>query len=271
MSSFRLIVDADRSSDFVALGQPTILESMHLHVFHSGDTEITGPIRQKVLAVTSAGYTAIFVPDRAWKAVFFDMDSTVIAEESIVELARAAGREAEVHAITEQAMAGLLDFKTSLKQRVGMLRGVSAQVIEDVSKNLSINPGMKEFSQAAEARGVELYLISGGFNPLAKKIAEQLGFKGFRANELAIQDGKLTGELIGAIIDGEAKVEYMLEVCHSRSFALHDVVAVGDGANDLPMLQKAGASIGYHPKAVLFPYLHGVNLHDHRVLVHALL
>ncbi len=271
MSSYRLMTDADRTSDFDALGPSTPIESLQLSLFRFDSPAIPGPIRQQILAVNSAGYTGLVVPERAWKAIFFDMDSTVIAEESIVELARAAGKEAEVHSITEQAMAGLLDFKAALRQRVAMLEGLPAKLIEEVTRTLTINPGMKEFSLAAQAKGVELYLVSGGFNPLAQKIAQELGFTAFKANELAIKSDKLTGELIGDIVDGEAKAKYLEDICKQRGFALHDTVAVGDGANDLPMIRIAGASIGYHPKAVLLPYVNGANLHDHRVLVHALL
>ncbi len=271
MSSFRLIVDAERSSLFSGLGPPRLVTAMQLHVFPGCVGPIPGTIRQQILAVNSAGGTALAVPERPWKAVLFDMDSTVIAEESIVELARAAGRQEEVHRITEQAMAGLLDFKTALRQRVAMLRDVPADVIDEVGRKLTINPGMHEFAKAARARGIELHLVSGGFNPLAARIIRELDFQGYRANELAIADGKLNGELIGEIVDAEVKARYLDELCQKRGFTQDEVVAVGDGANDLPMLLKAGASIGYHPKAVLLPHIHGANLHDHRVLVHALL
>jgi phosphoserine phosphatase len=271
MSSYRLIVDASRSPIFKGFGPPQIVPDMNLHVYKGRSGPIPGPIRQQVLAITSAGNTALVVPERPWKAVFFDMDSTVIAEESIVELARAAGREEEVHRITEAAMAGLLDFKAALRQRVAMLRGVPASVIESVGQRLTINPGMHEFARAARTQGIELHLVSGGFNPLAQRIVRELDFQGFHANELAVADDQLTGELIGEIVDADVKAGYLDAICRERGFAYDEVVAVGDGANDLPMLLKAGAAIGYHPKAVLLPHIHGANLHDHRVLVHALL
>ncbi|WP_141732493.1 phosphoserine phosphatase SerB [Oligoflexus tunisiensis] len=271
MSSYRLIVDATRSSLFKGFDPPQTVTDLNLHVYAHQPGPIPGPVRQQVLGINSAGNTALVVPERPWKAVFLDMDSTVIAEESIVELARAAGREEEVHRITEQAMAGLLDFKEALRQRVAMLRGVPATVIDSVGQRLTINPGMHEFARAARARGVELHLVSGGFNPLAQKIVSELDFQGFRANELAVANGQLTGELIGEIVDAEVKAGYLDAICRQRGFAHEDVAAVGDGANDLPMLLKAGAAIGYHPKAVLLPHIHGANLHDHRVLVHALL
>jgi phosphoserine phosphatase len=271
MSSYRLIVDAERSSLFSGLGPPRLVTSLQLHVFPACPGSIPGTIRQQILAINSAGDTALAVPERPWKAVLFDMDSTVIAQESIVELARAAGREEEVHRITERAMAGELDFKASLRQRVAMLRGVPSDIIDRVGRTLTINPGMHEFAKAARARGIELHLVSGGFNPLAERIVRELDFQGFRANELAVADGRLSGDLIGTIVDAEIKANYLDELCQSRGFSPNEVVAVGDGANDLPMLLKAGASIGYHPKAVLLPHIHGANLHDHRVLVHALL
>ncbi len=271
MTPYRLIVDAERSSLFTGLGPSRLVPDMQLHLFSQCPGPIPATMRQQVLALNSAGCTAMVIPERNWKAVFFDMDSTVIAEESIVELARVAGKQEEVHRITEEAMAGLLDFKASLRKRVAMLRGVSADVIDQVGRKLTINPGMHEFARAARSRGIELHLVSGGFNPLAQRIVRELDFQGFRANELCVADGKLTGEVLGEIVDADVKVQYMEQLCHTRDFALQDVVAVGDGANDLPMLLKAGASIGYHPKAVLLPHIHGANLHDHRVLVHALL
>jgi len=271
MSSFRLIIDADQSARFAPLGTAVQIAEPQLAVFHSRTMPIPKSIREQVLAANQAGITALAIPDQPWKAIFFDMDSTVIAEESIVEIARIAGKAAEVERITEQAMSGRLDFKTALRQRVAMLKGVPVNKLNELAASLTINPGMHEFARAAHKRGIELYLVSGGFIALAEPVSRELGFQGFRANELASAEGFLTGELLGPIIDANAKASYLQEICQQRSFNLAEVVAVGDGANDLAMLHKAGAAIGYHPKSVLLPHINGANLQDHRVLIHALL
>ena len=269
MPAFRLVVDCDHSAPFRHLAAPETFDGLDRFSFTAATAD--AQLRAEVLKLNQWGRTCVLVEHRPWKAAFFDMDSTVIAEESIVELARASGKEREVAIITERAMAGELDFVTALRARVQMLAGVPEEIFATVAKSLTINPGMAAFALAARARGLRLFLVSGGFRRLASVIAAELGFDGFEANELEVKNQRLSGQLQGSIIDGVAKARYLEVKCLELGLDHREVIAVGDGANDLPMLQLAGAALGYHPKAVLLPHIHGANYHDHRLLIHTLL
>lgn len=265
MPAFRLVLDSKASAAFRTYGSFTSSSGLDSLDF---EAEVLPPeLRRDVQNLNMKRQTAVLLPRQVWKAAFFDMDSTVIEQESIVELARAAGKEEEVAAITERAMAGELDFAAALKARVLMLKGISSSVFQTVAPRLRINPGMDRFASWAKQQGMELHLVSGGFNPLARVIAEKLGFTAFFANELEEQQGQLSGRLVGTLVDAEAKANYLRASCAARGFAQHEVIAIGDGANDLPMMQLAGASIGYHPKPVLIPHISGANFHDHNLLL----
>lgn len=272
MTTFKLIVDSRKSDSFSHLGRPEPLKVLKLTRFVWTENEISPGILDRILKTTQAGYSCFYLPGREWKAAFFDMDSTVIKQESIVELSRAAGKETEVAEITEQAMAGLLDFTSSLRERVKMLAGLPDSIITTVAKGLTINPGMHDFSKEAKKLGIMLYLVSGGFNSLASGVAKELGFDGFIANELDSEGGVLTGRLRGTIINAEAKAQFLMETCTKLGLHPNDTLVVGDGANDLLMMQAAGASLGYYPKSVLLPHIFGAVFapHDHRALIHAL-
>lgn len=271
MPAFKLIVDNRDLSAFSNMPhRQRAGENLTLITFEA--LELPETIRKEVLRINQQSRTAFVLPAREWKALFFDMDSTVIAEESINELSRAAGKEAEVALITEQAMAGLLDFTSALKERVRMLNGLPETVIDEVRARLTINPGMRELSEAARSRGFKLYLVSGGFNTLASRIVKDLGFDGFIANELDSDQGKLTGQLRGAIVNAEAKAQFLVDTCKQFGIHLNETITVGDGANDLPMMQTSGASIGYNPKSVLLPHIFGAIFApaDHAALISAL-
>lgn len=201
--------------------------------------------------------TAILAPDKPWQAIFFDMDSTVVGQESIVELARFAGTAERVHEVTERAMAGELDFDAALRERVATLAGQPQKILVDVLSRFSINSGMPELAKQAREKGIRLFLVSGGFMPLAAAIASQLGFDEWRANELEVEDGILTGRIQGPIINAMAKYEFVQEMCQKHQIDSASVIAVGDGANDLNMLEYAGLALGYQPKDVLIKYLDG--------------
>ena len=220
----------------------------------------------------SDGVTVGFSTLPAVKAVFFDMDATVIREESLVELAAYAGVQEQVHQITERAMAGELDFKAALRERVALLRGLDAGAIDILSTQLTLMPGIKELVGHCRARGIPTFMVSGGFVELASFIAEQVGFDGFHANSLGIEHGRLTGEVLGAVVDATGKQEFLLATCTRLGLLPSEVAAVGDGANDLPMLSSAGIAVGHQPKGILWPLLHAANwCGDHRFLVPLLL
>ncbi|MDI9333432.1 MAG: phosphoserine phosphatase SerB [Cytophagales bacterium] len=189
-----------------------------------------------------------------FKLAAFDMDSTLINIECIDEIADAAGRKAEVAAITEAAMRGeLTNFKDSLRRRLELLKGVPASALEDVyAKRLHINPGVEKTITAFKAAGIKLLLVSGGFTFFSDRVVKRLGFDYARANVLEIEDGLLTGRVIqqtwGDIVDGEEKKKMLLETAKQLGLQPHQLIAVGDGANDLPMMSVAGLSVAYHAK-----------------------
>jgi phosphoserine phosphatase len=191
---------------------------------------------------------------RDFKLVAFDMDSTLINIECVDEIAAAAGRKAEVAAITEAAMRGeIADYASSLRQRLALLRGVPLSALEDVfTQRLQLNPGVENFVRACQAAGLKTLLVSGGFTFFSERVRARLGLDFARANMLEVVDGKLTGGLItrpwGEIVDGAEKKRVLLEVAELLGLPPEQTIAVGDGANDLPMMGAAGLSIAFHPK-----------------------
>ena len=193
-----------------------------------------------------------------FKLIAFDMDSTLINIECIDEIADAAGRKAEVAAITEAAMRGeMTDFKDSLRRRLALLEGVSVASMEAVyAERLQINPGAKELIDTCKAAGLKVLLVSGGFTFFADRVQETLGIDDVRANVLEVKDGKLTGKLVmqpwGEICDGEEKRRTVLSMCTELGTTPRQAIAMGDGANDLPMMQlcadAGGLSVAYHAK-----------------------
>ena len=189
-----------------------------------------------------------------FRLVAFDMDSTLINIECVDEIAAAAGRRDEVAAITEAAMRGeISDYKESLRRRLALLRGVPVAALEDVySQHLQLNPGVEVFVRACQASGLKTLLVSGGFTFFSERVRKRLGLDFARANVLEIENGALTGQLVprpwGDIVDGAEKRRVVLEVCELMGVAAEQAIAVGDGANDLPMMAVAGLSIAYHPK-----------------------
>ena len=184
----------------------------------------------------------------------FDMDSTLIDIECIDEIAAAAGRKAEVAAITEATMRGeIADFKDSLRRRLALLEGVPEQALHDIWEHtLRINPGVETFLASLRDAGLKTLLVSGGFTFFSDRVARRLGIDYTRANELEIVDGKLTGGLVmqswGDICDGAEKRRMLLQTCAQLGIAPAQAIAVGDGSNDLPMMEAAGLSIAYHAK-----------------------
>ena len=189
-----------------------------------------------------------------YRLIAFDMDSTLINIECVDEIADAAGRKAEVAAITEAAMQGLItDYKESLRQRVALLKGVTVGHMEQVfAERLRFNPGAKELITAAKAAGLTTLLVSGGFTFFADRVKASLGIDFARSNRLEVEDGLLTGRMVdqpwGDICDGAEKRRTLLEMASLMGIDPSQAIAVGDGANDLPMMGAAGLSVAYHAK-----------------------
>ena len=188
-----------------------------------------------------------------FKLVAFDMDSTLINLECVDEIAEAAGLRDEVAAITDAVMRGeILNYKHSLRRRLSLLRGVPETALQAVAARLELNPGVEAFVGACQAAGLKTLLVSGGFTYFSDRVRARLGLDFARANVLELEHGALTGLLLdrpwGDIVDGDEKRRVVLEVCELMGIDPRQAIAVGDGANDLPMMRVAGLSIAYHPK-----------------------
>lgn len=191
-----------------------------------------------------------------FKLIAFDMDSTLINSECVDEIADMVGKKAEVAAITEAAMQGLIsDYKESLRQRVALLKGVTLAQLELVyAERVRLNPGARELVAAAKAAGLKTLLVSGGFTFFANRVKAELGLDFVRANVLEVDKTTqtLTGRMVdqpwGDICDGNEKRKTVLDVASLLGIEPDQVIAVGDGANDLPMMQAVGLSVAYHAK-----------------------
>lgn len=197
-----------------------------------------------------------FVPEDGslanYRLFVTDMDSTLINIECIDEIADMQGLKTEVAAITEAAMRGELDFRESLTRRVALLEGLPEGALERVFRErLQLNPGARALLAGLKQAGIVTVLVSGGFTYFTERLQKQLGFDYAVANELEIRSGRLTGKVKGDVIDGDAKRHTLQLVRKHHGFAPATVIAAGDGANDLPMLNAAGVGIAYHAKPVV--------------------
>jgi len=180
--------------------------------------------------------------------VVFDVDSTLIEDEVIELLADCAGKRAEVAEVTDRAMRGELDFTGSLKARVINLAGLPESVIQESLSKITITKGARELIAAIHIAGGKVAAVSGGFTQLLEPLAKELKLDYYRANQLEIIDGKLTGQVTGPIIDKPAKADALTQWATELGLSIKNTVAVGDGANDLDMMQVAGLSIGFNAK-----------------------
>ena len=185
---------------------------------------------------------------RSRRLICFDMDSTLIETEVIDELAMRAGVGDQVKAITERAMRGEIDFCESFRERVALLKGLDESVMKDIAENLPITEGLERMMQVLKRVGYKTAILSGGFTYFGNYLKQKYGFDYVYANELEIVDGKLTGRHLGDIVDGRRKAELLRLLAQVENVNIAQTIAVGDGANDLPMLRTAGLGIAFHAK-----------------------
>ena len=185
---------------------------------------------------------------RSRRLICFDMDSTLIETELIDELAERAGVGAQVRAITERAMRGEIDFRESFTERVALLKGLDVSVMEEIARSLPITEGLERMITILKRVGYKTAILSGGFTYFGNYLRQKYGFDYVYANELEIEDGRLTGRYVGEVVDGRRKAELLRLLCQFEEINIAQSVAVGDGANDLPMLNLAGLGIAFHAK-----------------------
>lgn len=216
------------------------------------DDKENAKFQRELMSLPEVGLDISFQKDdiyrRSRRLICFDMDSTLVHTECIDELAERAGVGDQVRAITESAMRGEIDFVESFTRRVALLKGLDESVMKEIAENLPYNEGLERMMKVLKRVGYKTAILSGGFTYFCKYLQQKFGFDYVYANELEIEDGKLTGRYVGDVVDGKRKAELLKLLCQVEGINLAQAVAVGDGANDLPMISLAGLGIAYHAK-----------------------
>jgi len=250
------IQDITRLTGRIPLGAPADTGKACIELTLRGQPSSPDELRRAFLDISSqldidVAFQQDSVYRRNRRLVCFDMDSTLIETEVIDELARAAGVGDQVAAITERAMAGNLDFQQSFRQRMALLKGLDESVLADIAANLPVTEGAERLIRTLRAYGFKTAILSGGFTYFGRYLQQKLGIDYVYANELEIVDGRVTGEVSGAIVDGARKAELLRDLAEREGIQLEQTIAVGDGANDLPMLSQAGLGIAFRAKPIV--------------------
>jgi phosphoserine phosphatase len=231
------------------------LASVEIHALLPADKDSEGLKRALLQVATSTGFDVSLQPEslfrRSKRLIVLDMDSTLIRIEVIDELARAAGVGPEVSRITERAMQGEMDYDESLRQRVALLAGLDVKVLDQIASDLPLTEGAETMVRVLKRLGYKIAVISGGFSRAAEALKRRLELDYAYSNNLEVAGGKLTGRVVGPIVNGQRKAELLETIAQAEGVLLDQVIAVGDGANDALMLERAGLGIAFHAKAKL--------------------
>ncbi len=246
----------NRLSGRIPLGDLPPLSKACVEFSVRGEVEDVDSFRRELLEVAAALEVDLAIQQdnmyrRNRRLVAFDMDSTLIEAEVIDELAKAAGVGEQVSDITERAMRGELDFSQSFRERVALLAGLPESVLEGIARQLRISEGAEHLISTLHSLGYKTAILSGGFNYFARDLQQRLGIDYIYANELDIEEGVVTGKVRGDIVDGQRKASLLRELAAKEGIDLQQVIAVGDGANDLPMLSIAGLGIAFRAKPLV--------------------
>ena len=245
-----------RLSGRIALDKSELPRGASVQLSLSGDVDDVAAMHSSFLHISQELDLDVAVQEdnlyrRSRRLVCFDMDSTLIQVEVIDELAKAAGVGEQVAAITESAMRGEIDFSESFRQRMALLEGMDESVLKEIAESLPITEGAARLISHLRHFGYKVAILSGGFTYFANYLKEKLGVDYVYANQLDFEDGKLTGKVKGDIVDGQMKAKLLVKIAEEEGISTEQVIAVGDGANDLPMLAIAGLGIAFHAKPIV--------------------